>query len=180
MVLAPSKKWVTDRYAGVLPYAIHNGNRYYLIGREHIQHGWDGSGKWSDFGGAPEDEGPLMGAAREFYEETMGIFGTLTDVVEMLKKGKRYTVPGGYTYMIKMKYDKNVPILFERIHRYFLQCSKEHKRKKGYMGIPSCPDGLFEKTDVKWVAEAELRQAVKTVDKTYRSQFLRSLAYILA
>ena len=167
------------RYTGVLPYAIKNGVKYYLIGREHKQTGWDGSGKWSDFGGDPEDEPPLMGAAREFYEETMGFFGNLTDIVKLLKNGKRVSVPGGYTYLYKIKYDADLPGLFERVHRYFMQCAKMHKYKPGYMGIPSCPEGLFEKTDIRWVSEAELKKAVIGKANIFRPQFLRSLLTIL-
>lgn len=167
------------RYAGVLPYALHKGVKYYLVGKEHLQEGWDGSGKWSDFGGDPEDETPLMGAAREFYEETMGFFGNLSETVTSLRRAKRIPVPGGYTYLMKIKYDASLPGLFQRVHRYFMQCAKMHKYKKGYMGIPSCPAGLFEKTDIKWVSEAELRAAVSQRTMTFRTQFLRSLLEIL-
>ena len=167
------------RYAGVLPYAIHKGTKYYLIGREHLQVGWDGSGKWSDFGGDPEGETPLVGASREFYEETMGFFGNLTDIVKSLKKTKRVSVPGGYTYLMKIKYDPLLPVLFERVHRYFMQCAKMHKYKDGYMGIPSCPNGLFEKTDIKWISESELKKVVKEKANMFRKQFLKSLLVIL-
>ena len=158
---------------------MRNGVKYYLIGREHEEVGWDGSGKWSDFGGDPEDETPLVGAAREFYEETMGFFGNLSDIVHKLKGNKRISVPGGYTYLYKIKYDPDLPGLFERVHRYFLQCAKMHKYKQGYMGIPSCPDGLFEKTDIKWVSEAELRKAVESEAAVFRPQFLQSLLTVL-
>lgn len=168
-----------DSYAGVLPFAIHKGKTVYLIGKEHYQKYWPGSGLWSDFGGDPEDESPLKGAAREFYEETMGFFGTLTEIVSMLKKGKRYSVPGGYMYTIKIKYDPLLPSMFERVHRYFLQCAKLHKYKSGYMAIPSCPDGLFEKTDIKWIEQADLQKAVEKKDKKYRKEFIKSLADII-
>jgi hypothetical protein len=169
-----------NRYVGVLPYATKNGKRYYLIGKEHKQTGWDGSGKWSDFGGDPEDETPLVGAAREFYEETMGFFGNMTDIVKNLQNSKRVSVPGGYTYLLKIKFDPQLPLLFERVHRYFLQCAKMHRRKVGYMGIPSCPEGLFEKTDILWVSETDLKKAVTTKSDIFRSQFLHSLLTILS
>lgn len=166
-------------YAGVLPYAVHKGKTYYLIGKEHYQKHWSGSGLWSDFGGDPEEETPLKGAAREFYEETMGFFGTLSEIVSMLKKSKRYSVPGGYTYLVKIKYDALLPGMFERVHRYFLQCAKLHKYKSGYMAIPSCPEGLFEKTDIKWIEQKDLQKAVEKNDKKYRKEFIRSLEDIL-
>jgi hypothetical protein len=174
-----SKKSSEIFYTGVIPYAIHNGVKYYLIGKEHTHIGWEGSGKWSDFGGDPENEGPLNGAAREFYEETMGFFGNLTDIRKKLKGEKRVSVPGGYTYLMKIKYDPHIPALFERVHRYFLQCARIHKYKKGNMTIPSCPEGLFEKTDIKWVTESELKHAVRTRSKLFRTKFLRSLEEIL-
>lgn len=143
-------------YVGVLPYAHHQGTRYYLLGKEHLETGWDGSGKWSDFGGDPEGEEPYIGAAREFYEETMGFFGNLEELKLLVRNGIRVQVGGGYTFLVEIPFDPNVSILFERVHRYFLQCASMHKQKKGYMFIPSCPSGMYEKTDIRWIKEADL------------------------
>jgi len=59
--------------SSVLAYAIDEswGNVYFLLGKEQEVPGWNGSEKWSDFGGAAHaQESPPYTAAREFHEET--------------------------------------------------------------------------------------------------------------
>ena len=48
---------------------------YILLAKEQTVPGWDGSGTWSDFGGAVKasDKDPAGTAAREFHEETLGM-----------------------------------------------------------------------------------------------------------
>mgnify|MGYP002834731535 FL=1 len=59
--------------SSVLAYGIDEswGNVYILLGKEQHVPGWNGSEKWSDFGGAAHaQESPPYTAAREFHEET--------------------------------------------------------------------------------------------------------------
>ena len=60
----------SKRYsAGILPYSIHNGVVYYLLGRDTRED------CWSDFGGkceAKDGNNTTITACREFYEETAG------------------------------------------------------------------------------------------------------------
>lgn len=57
--------------AGVVAYAVQDGEVYVLLGRERETPGWrQGSHKWSAFSGKVEGhESALQGAAREFTEE---------------------------------------------------------------------------------------------------------------
>ena len=155
-------------YVGVLPYAVDEGKRYYLVGREKHEDGWDGSGKWSDFGGDPEGDSAVNGAAREFHEETMGFFGSERHIRTRLAKSKRFRVPGGYMYLLRITYDPHAPSLFRRIHGYIMQCDTRN-----------CPDGLFEKTSIRWVGENELRDAMNQNENRYRPEFLESLKSVL-
>jgi len=53
--------------AGIIPYTISNGEKFYLLGFEN--------NKWSGFvGGSETDELPIDTAIREFNEETATVF----------------------------------------------------------------------------------------------------------
>ena len=71
-------------YVGVLPYTYDiNNNLLFLLGRERYVEGWKDSHLWSGFGGKLEkkDISIIEGAAREAYEESMGILGTVEQIV---------------------------------------------------------------------------------------------------
>jgi hypothetical protein len=66
----------------ILPYAVDLqwGQIYFCLGKERRVSNWNGSEKWSDFGGAPKKnkltgayESPCECASREFHEETLGV-----------------------------------------------------------------------------------------------------------
>lgn len=64
--------------AGVVILMVHNGKSRLVMGREQYVPGWRGSSKWSDFGGQlSKGETHAAAAAREFYEETLGVFGSV-------------------------------------------------------------------------------------------------------
>ena len=80
------------RAAGVLPYyvkgdASNEDTIHFLLGKELNE---DGRYQWSDFGGAkePGDFSPEETAAREFAEETLGLFAgvELTSLEERVKR----------------------------------------------------------------------------------------------
>src|ERR1041385_4136335 len=83
---------IIPAHVGVIPYAYHRNELYFLLGEEHDSYNydeqtgtwklWKGSRTWSFFGGQPErtDKSYLEGAAREAYEESMGIFGTRHEI----------------------------------------------------------------------------------------------------
>ena len=80
------------RAAGVLPYyvkgdASNEDTVHFLLGKELNE---DGRYQWSDFGGAkePGDFSPEETAAREFAEETLGLFAgvELTSLEERVKR----------------------------------------------------------------------------------------------
>ena len=63
--------------ASIAPYAVDTqwGNVYWLLGKERRVSGWNGSEKWSDFGGSRKYAGETAEyiAAREFHEETLAL-----------------------------------------------------------------------------------------------------------
>ena len=72
--------------AGILPYTIHpvTGEAIFLVGKLT----YDG-GSWSDFGGLKSRhifrESPAQTAARECYEETMGVIGSSDHLLTSLR-----------------------------------------------------------------------------------------------
>ena len=62
--------------SGILPFfKDKNGVPHFLLGKEQYVQNWKGSLRWSGFeGGRKEGETVEENAAREFVEETLGIF----------------------------------------------------------------------------------------------------------
>ncbi len=73
--------------AGILPYCVHNGKSYFLIGK--AKH----NDFWSDFGGFRDkaDRSIEYAAAREFAEETRYVFGQLIN---------DYSLEGSINYIL--------------------------------------------------------------------------------
>lgn len=74
-----SKTTATYKAAGVLPFAFHEGQALVLLGGEQVRTGPGGKTRkrlWRDFGGGREacDADAASTAAREFAEESLGIF----------------------------------------------------------------------------------------------------------
>ena len=71
--------------AGILPTCIHNGNLYFLFGKENKYNDTPG---WSDFGGGTDkNESYLDTAIREGTEELTGFLGLKKELADKLKKG---------------------------------------------------------------------------------------------
>ena len=112
----------------VIPYAVDAGGHFYfLVGDE------TDDGRWSAFAGGaePEDEGDIAAtAAREFAEETCGIFppihGTLATIrptVSATPRGRRIT-----TWFVK--FDGVDPSVAHRFHAARKGTTDVHRREK--------------------------------------------------
>ena len=80
--------------AGILFYSVDpGGDTQFYLGRERMCP-WKTALTWADFGGRAEreDDGEHeVTAAREAYEESLGVFGTLAELVNRLRT-RRYTM----------------------------------------------------------------------------------------
>jgi|LauGreDrversion4_2_1035121.scaffolds.fasta_scaffold02801_7 hypothetical protein len=66
--------------AGVICFMVHENEVYFVLGQEEFSRGWDESLKWCEFGGqskACDNHYVWQTAAREFFEESMGVFGSI-------------------------------------------------------------------------------------------------------
>lgn len=98
--------------AGILVYMSDGKRTRVVLGREQYAHNWKGSLKWSDFGGrTKEGEDAVATAAREFYEETLGVFGDLKMVLRTKQYDFKLTVrrQTSYGMMTKRLYVVKVP-----------------------------------------------------------------------
>ena len=65
--------------AGILPISVdEEGTMHVLLGRERFIHNYKGSCRWSAFEGGTKcgDDGVASTAAREFCEESLGVYGS--------------------------------------------------------------------------------------------------------
>lgn len=168
----------TIKAAGVLPYSKDaTGKTWFLLGRERPNENWGiDSSSWSEFGGSMDkNETPEEGAAREFFEETMGVvFGHKKWMGNELKEGRYLLVmdsrtPSGKGYRSFVKYipfidypakfaqyktiSKKNPELFQSIVPF---CFQQDGRL-----LPSCA----EKTCMSWFSVDQLRKAVDKYKK---------------
>lgn len=164
----------TIKAAGVLPYSKDaKGNTYFLLGRERPNENWGiDSSSWSEFGGSMnKNETPEEGAAREFFEETMGVvFGDKQWMENELKQGRYLLVmdsrtPSGKGYRAYVKYIPfvNYP---EKFARYTTLSRKQPETFK--VVAPFCfqEDGRLlpscsEKTCMSWFSVDQMRRAVE-------------------
>jgi hypothetical protein len=180
--------------AGIIPFSYFNNTMYFLLGREHKETGWPGSEKLSDFGGSVEEKHkspatlnefgaelkdyPMISAATEFWEETMGLFFPKKEVFKMLKNQNSLVVKSdSYAeYFLQLTYNPYWAELYRNAHNYILSCAVPHPSKTGYMYIPSCPEGYVEKTEVIWISYDDLKAATETTTPTqYRPDFLKTM-----
>lgn len=105
--------------AGVFCYMIHNGQTFFILGRERLNHQWVGSGKWAEFGGQakPEDQGDsCITAARECFEESLGIFGNVQTALQteqfnfqvLTKRSGRHVHGGKATFVMEVPWEPDI------------------------------------------------------------------------
>ena len=117
--------------------------------------------KWGSFGGKKEDNETVNESLiREFYEESMGIFGSLSDYEILIKKNKisernvNYGKWKGLEVICKVNYDESIVDKYNNIYNFLKKniFVKNTANSKPLYTIESSPIGLFEKVELKWIA----------------------------
>lgn len=131
--------------AGVLPYTFittPSGRKklYFLIGT-------DKSNKVSDFGGKMEKGEDIFDtAAREYYEESSGLLGSLSKIKKEMKSDAMRTtfvICKCYKiYLLKIDYVAELPKIYDAA-------------KKNSVGT-TYPAGFFEMGTIKWMSATQL------------------------
>ena len=140
--------------AGILPATIHNGELYFLFGKEGKYE--DSAPGFSDFGGGTDNnETFLETAVREAGEEFTGFLGTDSDVRKMLRKCGTYNIdyktdghkvyrmhifPFEYNHLLPHYYNNNQRFLQKRLSPQIFKTTK-----------------IFEKAEIRWIPVDELK-----------------------
>ena len=193
--------------ASILPYAIDPiyNNMYLLLGREK---NWYKTHKsksmWCDFGGKrsskfEESEGI---AAREFYEESLGLCKiTQSDIVPLenfqhvsnhLKK-KKFTYKLSYIisqnetekrvydmYFLHVPFQPDLKLLFSKTRETII--SIKNLKSPAVSGSMQVNPSYLEKLDLEWFSIPSLRSGVmegKLKNVPLRDHFLYRLPFIL-
>lgn len=168
------------RRAGIIPFS-YSGQYSFLLGRDHIKKGNLVSGSWSDFGGMSEerDETEVDNAAREAYEESMGVFGSVEQLKTIIANSVYLKTPLGTTFFVDFWYHYSpaqatlLPIFFERFYSYLSKCF--HLTPVGYPCVEGCPEGYFEKQQLQWFSEQELRTLLSVHPRAVHRLTLRAI-----
>jgi len=154
--------------SSILPVAFHNNKLYFLFGKENSLE--ESAPGFSDFGGGIEKgETPFDTAIREGSEELTGFLGTPSQIKKHIDKmggtyafthtnaknsSQNYTVhvvKYHYDPVLPMYYNNNHRFLWDRMNRKFLKSTK-----------------LFEKIEIEWFCEDELRSRMSEYRPFYR------------
>ena len=117
--------------------------------------------KWGSFGGKKEENETINESlVREFYEESMGIFGSLSDYEILIKKNKisernvNYGKWNGLEVICKINYDDSIAVKYNNIYNFLKKniFVKNTANSKPLYTIKSSPIGLFEKVELKWIS----------------------------
>jgi len=145
----------------ILPVTIHNGKLYFLFGKENPYE--DSAKGWSDFGGGCENcEKPFETAMREGGEELSGFLGDGKNIRKLIKQqGGVYNIEHNnyHVHMFYFPYDENLPKYYNQNHKFLWELMDTkllHKSK------------LFEKIEIKWFSETELRTRRSLFRSFYR------------
>ena len=138
----------------ILPATIHNGQIYFLFGKERDI---DENTGWSDFGGGTDKgETFIQTAIREGGEELTGFLGNDSDIRKMLHKYGTYIInykSKGYdTYrchIFPMEYDHLLPHYYNN-NQQFLQKRLDPKIIRDTK--------IFEKTQIRWFSFNDMKQ----------------------
>ena len=139
--------------AGILPYAIQNGQLYVLLGRERVEdnqkHGQ--SGLWSDFGGKkiPGEE-TIETAAREAFEESDGLLGSKVQIIDTLRSGLKSGIvtesvcsgSSHVSYLLEIPFNSTLPT---RHYQRFQQAWEKNR-----LEVIDKFNGKYEKDRIAW------------------------------
>jgi hypothetical protein len=152
----------------ILPVALHGGKLYFLFGKENPME--NSSVGFSDFGGGKESGESFYDAAiREGCEELTGFFGSRSQLKARIRKnGGALAIPyhfeNGNEYRVHVictDYDESLVEHYNNNHRFLW----EHKAISNNTLNGS---KLFEKIEIQWVCETQLRSFMPKMRAFYR------------
>jgi 8-oxo-dGTP pyrophosphatase MutT (NUDIX family) len=147
--------------ASILPVTIHNGELYFLFGKENPME--DSSKGFSDFGGRVDPgETIFKTALREGSEELTAFLGDPKELAKLIKKnGGTYKISHNdyHVHIFFLKYDENLPIYYNQNHRFLW-----NRMDKNLLNDTK----LFEKIEIDWFSIADLSSRKKEFRNFYQ------------
>lgn len=159
-----------DMVAGsLLPVTIHNGQLYFLFGKENPL---ESSAKgWSDFGGGVEKgETPYQTALREGGEELTGFLGDGKQIQRHIKAhGGVYKIQHNtyHLHIFYLEYDENLPRYYNQNHRFLW-----NRMDKQLLSETR----LFEKIEIGWFSCEDMRRDINKFRGFYQEIVEKLLA----
>ena len=149
-------------YASVLPFAIDpDGQVWLLLGQERHAAGRASSDRWSDFGGMSEPGETLkQAAARECFEESMGLFGTRHQIEARLDDALAFAATGpkgGRQFLMSVPFEQSLVEHFARFYHYARCAAALHAVTQA-----DNTGGLFEKQAIAWVRLSDVAELDRT------------------
>lgn len=130
------------KFAGIIPYAKDAyGRMHVLFGKEAF--GSD-KGRWSGFAGRFDrpDEIPIDVAAREGFEESMGVLGTPRYLKQqLLRYGTAVPILNGVHFLLPITFDPELPERFKGVRTLL----KHHGVNVKQYGV------TMEKEQLQWM-----------------------------
>lgn len=154
--------------ASILPVALHKGKLYFLFGKENPME--NSSHGFSDFGGGKEaGESFFEAAIREGSEELTGFLGSGVQLKSRIKKRGGYMeIPYHFengneyrVHVICVDYDEGLVEYYNNNHKFLWQ-------NKAISNKTLNGSKLFEKIEIKWVCETQLRSFMPKMRSFYR------------
>lgn len=151
--------------AGIICYMMTDAGPQIVLGREQHVKGWAGSLRWSEFGGnagGADRRLPKLTAAREFFEESLGVLGDLGDALQEDRYSFHIVVrqtlrPGGrvkYYYVVEVPYDKTIKQRFhgrrEHLKNILFSVARLREMQRALLELHlPVPDYAFEVNGVQ-------------------------------
>ncbi len=135
------------KFASILPYSTnHRGELVILLGLEAKSQDWDTFGGRLDF----PSEDYRKAAAREGYEESMGLLGTKDSIYYNILDIEPVYYEDVAIFPYRIKYDESLSLKFDGVFDYIRDLN------------PSFKTGYLEKLEISWfnlegLYEIELR-----------------------
>lgn len=141
---------------GILPYSIHKGKIFFLLGREAKYTEWKDGHKWAEFAGHRNDNESMFDATiREGYEEIMGLISK-DDIKKKIKINDLLVYNNSTAFLIKIPYNPKLPQIFNNFYTYMTSQYNE-----SFFVNSIIDKGTFEKDQIQWFEYNEIIELSK-------------------
>lgn len=158
---------------GILPFSYHNKDIYVLVGKDQYNPNKKSSEKYCSFGGKKEEnETNEHCAAREAYEESIGLLGSTLELEEKLnEKHKDYIGCIEHLhfkcYYINVPYVEELPKMYKNVYNFILDIDVSNSE-------------TLEKSELKWVKLNTLYDIIYKKKKSdFAKEFLETMGLLM-